>query len=306
VIDRSGCYALKAAEYHRDPAPAPSLSASIARELLTASPHHAWCAHPRLNPAYTREYEDKFDLGTAVHAYLLEGDDGFVIVNEKDWRKDAAKGAREEARLDGKVALLRDQWVSVQAMAIRAREQLAGHEPPIPLTSGRPEQTLVWQEGRVWLRARLDWLHDDHRTIDDFKSTGASANPAAWTRTMFGLGADVQAALYVRGVKAVFGVEAEFRFVVQETYPPYALAVIGLAPEAMALAERKVAWAIARWGECLASGQWPSYPTRTCWAELPPWEATRWMEQEILQGPRGPAPVDDGRPIEELLFKGKD
>ena len=57
------------------------------------------------------------------------------------------------------------------------------------------------------------------------------------------------------GVRAVYGVdEPRFRFVVQENYAPYELAVIALAPDAQTLADQKIAYAIDLWRACLASG----------------------------------------------------
>jgi hypothetical protein len=306
-IDRPGIYDVPAGDYHADPVgPAPSLSASIAHALLTYSPHHAAFQHPRLNPAYEPDHDATFDLGTAAHAYLLEGIDAFVIVEAKDWRTKAAKESRDAAYAAGKTPLLAARWADVQAMAEAARRQLAEHEAPIPFTNGRAEETLVWEEDGVWCRARLDWLHADHRTIDDLKTTEASANPILWTRgPLFAHGCDVQAAFYSRGVRAIFGLEPEFRFVVVEASPPYALSVVGLGPEAMALAGQKVARAIEMWRTCLGSGVFPGYPRRICWADLPPWESARWLEREF-QGrevPADPAPyVDDGRDIAEVLF----
>lgn len=306
MIDKPGLYEIPAAEYHQDPVgPAPSLSSSLARILLSQSPQHCWFAHPRLNPAYEPEESSRFDVGTAAHGYLLEGEAGFLIVDSPDWRTKLAQVARADARLAGKVALLADQWAAVRAMAKAAGPQLDAHEdPPRPLAGGRPEQTLIWQEGEIWCRARLDWLHEDRRTIDDLKTTGASANPDAWTRgQLFGSGFDVQAAFYLRGLRAVFGVEAIFRFVVIENMPPFALSVIGLAPDALALAERKVTHAISLWRYCLENDRWPGYPLRTCWAEAPPWEEARWLERELRdERPRGVR--DDGRPIEGLLVEG--
>src|SRR3972149_4631152 len=55
-------------EYIRDPAPEPSLSASVAHLLLTRSARHAWLAHPRLNPAWAPEATEQTDLGTLAHA----------------------------------------------------------------------------------------------------------------------------------------------------------------------------------------------------------------------------------------------
>src|SRR5262245_50563917 len=80
MIDGPGIYDIPLAEYLADPCPAPSLSASIAHILLSQSPRHAWEAHPRLNPHYEPEEAEAFDLGTAAHAYLLEGAEVFVTL----------------------------------------------------------------------------------------------------------------------------------------------------------------------------------------------------------------------------------
>ena len=296
MIDVPGIYQIGAAEYHRDPVgPAPSLSASIAHILLNQSAWHAWFAHPRLNPAYERQDDERFDLGTAAHAYLLEGESGFAIIQAPDWRTKLAKDARDDARRHGKIPLLADRWGDVQGMMAAASHQLDAHEDvPRPLANGTPEVTLIWQDDGLWCRARLDWLHHDRRAIDDLKTTEASANPEAWTRSLFGAGHDVQAAFYLRGLRAITGQDASFRFVVQEAYPPYALSVIALGPEALAIGERKVAYALRLWRDCLARGVWPGYPTQTCYADAPPWEAARWLEQEVGH--------DDGRSLAEQLF----
>jgi hypothetical protein len=293
----AGVHVISTAEYLADPCPTPSLSASIAHRLLAYSPRHAWTAHPRLNPNYEPEESEAFDIGSAAHAYLLEGRDGFVLIDAPDYRTKDAKAKRDAARTEGKVPLLLHRWDDVQEMVIWARTQLtAFRDRPIPFTQGRPEHTLIWDEDGVWCRCRLDWLHDDQRTIDDYKTTSGSANPEAFSRAVYGLGYDVQAAFYLRGLKAVLGQEGHFRFVVQETTPPWALSVVSLGPEALTLAERKVQHAINLWRSCTTADQWPAYPATTCYAELPPWEATRWA----AVWEEGPV-VDDGRPLEEQL-----
>lgn len=301
-VDKPGLYTMTAAEYHADPTPEPSLSSSIARELLANSPKHAWWAHPRLNPAYESEHKQAFDIGTAAHALLLEGESGCVIVDAKDWRTQAAKDQRDAAYAEHKVPLLAYRWQEVQDMVEAARRQLAKHEAkPTPFTDGKPEQTLIWKEGAVWCRARLDWLHTDRRMIGDYKSTGVTANPDVWSRrALYGMGYDIQDAFYTRGLKKVFGIEAGFTFVVQETFLPYALSVIGIEPEALDLADKKVTHAIDLWGRCLKSGSFPGYPLKTCWASLPAWEETQWLERQARDTwARGLE--DDGRPVGDLL-----
>ncbi|MCR4341997.1 MAG: PD-(D/E)XK nuclease-like domain-containing protein [Gemmatimonadaceae bacterium] len=284
-----GIHVITADAYHRDDVcDQPSLSASLAHILCTSSPAHARIAHPRLNPDFERHEEEKFDTGTVAHALLLQGEDVAVIVDAPDWRTNAAKEERDAARAAGQIPLLAKHWDAVRAMVAATREQLDKIEvSPALFTDGKPEQTLIWEDDGVMCRARIDWLHDDLSAIDDYKTSKASANPESWSRTLFGIGADMQVAFYLRGLAAVAGAAvagmADWRFVVQETYPPYALSVVSLSPDVLALADAKVEWAIQLWKQSLASGEWPAYPTRVCWAELPPWEEARWMEREARE-----------------------
>jgi hypothetical protein len=139
-----------------------------------------------------------------AHSLIFEGIEKVSVVDAPNWRTKAAKEARDEARAAGLIPLLPGQWTEVQAMVQAVREQLAEHEADPPLfTDGKPEQTLVWEEDGVLCRARLDWLRDDVRAIDDLKTTSRSAHPAAYSHALFGVGGDVQAAFYLRGVRAL-------------------------------------------------------------------------------------------------------
>jgi len=278
---KPGIYAISSADYHADPCPAPSLSSSIARVLCQSSRAHARAAHPRLNPACRDEEAEHFDIGTAAHAILLEGTAAVEVIDAKDWRTNAAKDARDKARAAGKVPLLAKVWADVEAMVGAARAQLDRHaDGRAMFVGGAAEQTVIWcEDGGVWCRARTDWLRQGH--VDDYKTTSASANPEVLSRTLFGNGWDIQAAFYLRGVKAVTGIDAEFRFACQETYPPYALSVVALGPDAMLLAEKKVLYALELWRECLTTNTWPAYPNRTAYASLPTWVESAWLEKEL-------------------------
>ncbi len=276
---------MTAAEYHADPTPEPSLSSSIVKILCSSSPAHAQVAHPRLNPQAEDENATHFDIGTVAHAILLEGADVVQLVDAPDWRTKIAQAQRDAARAKGKVPLLKGKFADVEQMVAAASEQLAPFSQLAIFNHkyGKPEQTVIWKEDDVWCRARIDWLHDDHTAIDDYKSTSASANPDVLARTMFANGWDTQAAWYLRGLRAVgrAAQEREFRFVVQETYAPYALSVIGVGPDVLTIGEKKALYALERWRICLRTADWPAYPTRVCYPTLPAWEENRWLEKEL-------------------------
>lgn len=280
---KSGIYEIPADQYHEDQiADVPSLSRSIAHLLCTASPAHARTAHPRLNGAYEKEERETFDLGSAAHELFLGGLERVEIIEAADWRTNLAKEARDAARAEGRLPLLAKQWVATQAMVLRLRGQIEdlNVDPPL-FTAGKPEQSLVWEEaGGVVCRARPDWLRDDFSVIDDLKTTRNTANPESWSRSLFGSGYDLQAAFYLRGLDAITGKQAEFRFVVVEAFPPFALSVISLAPDTLTLARKKVEYAIDLWRACLRTDDWPAYPTRVCFAELPSFEEARWLAKE--------------------------
>jgi hypothetical protein len=158
---------------------------------------------------------------------------------------------------------------------------------PIPLTNGKPEQTIVWQDAQygVWCRGRIDWLHDDLSAIDDLKTTTRSAHPEAFAKNLYSYGCDVQAAFYLRGIKAFLGemshpFETAWRWIVVETSPPYGLSVIEPGPAVLELADAKVDAALKLWAECLERDSWPGYPTKVATAELPSWEEARWLARE--------------------------
>lgn len=277
-----GIHEIAADEYHADPSETPSLSASIARILIGKSPAHARAAHPALNTHLVREEAAKYDIGTAAHALLLQGDNVISVLAANDWRTKDAKAFRDEQRALGKIPLLLEQAGDVRSMVAEARAQIRDYRATPPLfADGKAEQTLVWEDDHgVVCRARLDWLRDDYEAIDDYKSTSASSAPWKWDRTMYGMGCDVQVAFYMRGVERLTGIRPLFRFVVQETYPPYALSVVDLAPAALALAEDKVDKAIALWATCLEGDFWPAYTQQVASIELPTWEELRWLERE--------------------------
>lgn len=281
----SGIHTLDAETYHEDRvSDQPSLSASIAVELVTKSPAHAKAAHPRLNPYLVREEKAAFDLGTAVHALLLEKRaplDVIKIIEGYDtWKSPKAREERDYWRGQGYVPLLSKLFDDVVAMVAAAERQIGEHTAsPTLLTDGHPEATLVWDEDGVACRSRVDHLRDDCTRICDLKTSGRSADPLAFSRNLYQHGYDIRASFYKRGVRAITGIDPEFLWIVVETEAPYALSVVTPGPDVLALGDDKVEYALRTWRRCLASGEFPGYTPRVATAEMPPYEETKWMDR---------------------------
>jgi hypothetical protein len=270
------------ADYHADLGDTPTLNATVAKSLILETPAHAKQKHPRLmDGEYVPKHSDAMDEGTALHQMLL-GDDRVDILDFDAFRSNDAKQARDESRAAGRVPMLRSKWDSITALGDSLKAQVAGFpiDPPL-FTSGMAEQTIMSTEGDVGLRSRLDWLTSNYRYIDDLKKA-RSAQPRQFHRSMFALGYDIQAAFYIRAVKAAFGVTPVFRWVAIEPEPPYAMSVHVLSPDALRSAHEKVDLAISIWRECLNSGVWPAYPAVVSTVELPAWmQAGSWDEADF-------------------------
>lgn len=269
--------------YHDDPCETASLSNSIAKIMLKQSAQHAMLAHPRLNPNFEGNNDKKFDVGTAAHAWLLEGENAIAICEFDDWRKNEAKEQRDLAYLQGKVPLLGHQVDGIYFMAEAAKKAIANCPDlnGVTLADGKAEQTVIWKEGNTWMRSRLDWLAEKHDLIFDYKTTDI-ANPEAWMRAIIGNGYDMQDSFYKRGIKAVTGKTPNFVFIVQETSAPYACYFVALPPQYTDMGNDKVETAKSMWEHCMSTGVWNGYSNNIMYPDLKPWMESDWIEKKMM------------------------
>ena len=129
-------------DYHADPCPLPSLSASGAKTLLFRSPKAFAWKHPRLRPAHLPPVEETWSdqavFGTVVHKLVLGRGKDVVEVDAKDWKTNAAKIERADITAVGKVAILKDKLVQAKTVAHELR-QTVGYGPDTPT-----EVVLIW------------------------------------------------------------------------------------------------------------------------------------------------------------------
>lgn len=258
----------------------PLFSASLGWTLLEQSPAHAY--HAISQPT---EPTEAMDVGDAAHAYWLEGDSAFVLIDAPDFRTRAARDARDAAHAAGKTPLLAHRWAEVQAMVATGKQQLAHIDPPGLLEPelGIAEHSLYVTLDGVACRATPDWVRLDHRLIVDLKTTGGTAHPFAFAKTLWDKGYGLQAALYRRALQQTHGVLPDWYWVVIETAPPYALSVVGLDPEAAVFADAQLTAALAQWRRCVETNHWPAYPMRPCYAEVPAYIQAQFAERTYYQ-----------------------
>lgn len=284
---------MPAPQYHSDPAPEVSLSASMSKILLSESPLKAWFSHPRLNPNYRAEPESKFDLGTAAHAVLLENDASKIVIIDPEkypskkgtipegWTNNAIRAARDQAYATGKTPLLKSYYDDVRRMADAALAFLSTSEISEYWFDSEPELTGIWQEGPIWLRCRFDKITKDRRVIQDYKST-TDASPDGFGRQIQRMGYHIQDAFYRRGARALGAPKPEFVFVAQSVEPPHECSLVGCDPALREIADAEVERAITLWSECITRKEWPSYGGRIHWTLPTSWQM-KDHEQRLME-----------------------
>jgi hypothetical protein len=292
LITEPGVYDIPASAYHRDPVAVPSLSSSVGKALLR-SPRHGWNLHPRLNAAAAPENKKIFDLGRAAHALMTGADDNIAIIPAANYQTKTAQEAKAAAYIDERNPLLPHEHAELLTAAAAWRQQIAVSEAAGAFVPGlgRGERTLIWQEGDIWCRCRLDWQPNGGNIFPDLKSTTASAEPDDWSRSnLYGggdgtrVGFEFQAAFYSRGIRALgLAADPQFKFLPAEIKAPHCLSVVQLPPQEAALADRKVEEAIQIWGWCLRNNRWPGYPSYTAYPQSPVYAQQRWLNREERQ-----------------------
>jgi len=269
--------------YRADPCPSPSFTQSLAKLVLERSPLHAWWEHPRLNPHYQPDNDTKFDIGNIAHKLLIGRGKELVVLDEfDDWRTKAARERRENAALQGQLAVLGRHFMVAQAMARAAKDACENTGCPEAFDWGDGEVVIAWEENGLWLRSMIDWFPREVPISYDYKTTEMSVAPHVIGARVASGGWDIQAAMQERGLVALGLIKPGqgFRFVAQESEPPYVVTIVELTESIMTLGRKKVDAAIAIWRRCMKENRFPGYPSAVIAPEYPAWAEARWLDRE--------------------------
>jgi hypothetical protein len=261
-------------EYHlRD-----GLSSSIATTLITRSPLHAWSQHPMYG-ARGKTPTDEMDFGSVVHALSLGAGKRFAVLPFDDFRTNAAKASRDNARAEGLIPIKHASFSRAQDVAAKV---IAGlREVAGIVLDGESELGFEWDEpspsGPVLCRAMMDHVFLDRGLIVDLKIV-SSAAPASVERSAENFGYAIQAAAYTRALTAIaphLAGRVRFLFAFCEAEFPYAMNVT--EPDGMfrEIGERRWERAVHAWGKCVVTNSWPAYGTGINTLSPPPWALSR-------------------------------
>ena len=253
-----------------------SLSSTGARKLLEAP---AIFQHYRTHPQAPKA---AFDLGTAAHSKVL-GTGAAAIAYPEDHltpsgnvsTKAATVAWGEEQRANGLTPISPNDMHAVDAMS----ESVLAHPRARELfeQAGDAEASVFATDPDtgVGMRARFDFLPNftqNNPCAVDLKTTGKSAAPEEFAKTVANFGYHIQQEWYLHAYGIATGdFTTQMEFVVVETAAPHLVGVYQLAPEFAELALARVRKALATYAACTAADLWPGYPVENDPIQPPNW-----------------------------------
>lgn len=286
-VTEAGFYAdISPRDYHRDPAPEPSLSAGVGITLITKTPFHALMQQPRLTARFREEgeleevegYEARRALGNVAHELLLGRGQGIHIITET---KDSKGNVIPEPKgyTHKHTQLIRDQVLAQGATPCLVHELNAAegivesikfHLEQTPgcegfFEKGQAEVTAIWEEKHlgIWCRMLMDWWGPTEEVTLDLKTTRNGLSDEAIARKITADNLDFRAAWYERGLTRLYPELAgriRYMLVFVEQQPPHWARVVRLGQHSLARGHKKVAHALGTYARCLQTDKWPGYP----------------------------------------------
>lgn len=273
-VKREGLvYGLSEAEYHGGKDELSSTGMKLINEAPKLYEHEVLLGN--------REHKDSYDLGTLVHAKVLGVGWGEKVLDFKDWRTKAAQQARDEARNEGLIPVLKHELAKPNAIA----EAVLADADARPLFEGEGSSEVsgfaTCPETGVRLRVRFDRL--TKRELVDLKTSASKARPDSFSMTVFKFGYDLQGATYQEVYELITGERMPFKFVTVETRAPHLVSVGTLSDEYLEMGRAKSLKARHKYAACVEAGYWPGYASGVHVIE-PPLAAVYDFQDNYEQG----------------------
>ena len=171
------------------------------------------------------EQTDAFDIGTLVHAAVLEParfDAEFVALPADIKTRRGKAYDAFVAENAGKTVVKGEH----RDLAVELGAALAACPPAARVLDlcSRREVSLLWEEPAAAMKARVDFMSKNGAVLGDLK-TAQDSSPEAFSKTADAFGYDIQAATYLRAARALGMDPAMFVFIVVEKAFPFTTGV---------------------------------------------------------------------------------
>lgn len=246
---------------------APGISKSGLDQIAKSPAHYQVWLREKPEPSKAMVF------GSALHCALLEPElfsEQYTVAPEVDKRttKGKAEFAEWEQANQGKVALTSAEYSRLLAMqdAFRSHALVSG-----VLKEAFIERAAFWtdEETGVQCKSRPDIVTSG--LILDVKTT-EDARKRAFESSAWNFRYHVQAGMYLHGVSQVTKQKHdEFLFIAIEKTAPFAISVFQADSTMVGQGQETMRANLRTYAECVASGQWPSYPDRVQKLSLPTW-----------------------------------
>lgn len=251
---------------------APGLNFSLAKHLLKSQAHFMEALNAEDKPTAA------MDLGTCVHANVLEGKDPsplwaikpaemtFSTKEGKAWRADRLAEGREIVTQDfvdtynGVTSALKASYLGTILKALKSREHV-----------------MKFVADGVLCKALIDAF--DFGYMLDLK-TSADASPAGFGKSVASYDYLLQAAWYLRAVKYCHPEKEVERFVwaAVETEPPYCVAFYELEPDDLAYGQAMMDLVLRRYTDLASRG----FKQPKGWPTVGKLQIPRWYRSNPL------------------------
>lgn len=249
-------------QYHAHPA----ISSSDVKAVFKTSLAH-W-------KGKVRKPSTAFAMGSAVHALVLEPEKNLVLRGPEDRRGNRWKEAQLAADLDGRILLTEADF----DLAERIAEATRAH--PI-MARYLADDTFIAEasffatdpDTGVEIKCRPDGYLKRSGILFDVKTT-RDASPEGFPREIRNYGYDLQAAHYLRCVRAAGYAANSFIFIAVEKDAPFAVGVHNLSEEYISDANMRVINTLAMIRDAETISEWTTGWPMINTVDLPRWQAT--------------------------------
>lgn len=215
-----------------------------------------------------------FDLGTAVHALVLEPEKSLVVRGPEDRRGRKWKEKQAEADLTGQLLLTESDFDKAAAMALAIINSPIG--PTLVGDDTINEASIFATDSATGLpiKTRPDSYWPDRGIVYDVKTT-QDASPVGFAREIQKYNYALQAAFYLHVMRCAGLKAKKFVFVAVEKEPPFAVGIHMLTDEYIIWAERQMHTVLAQIKEAQATSTFT-----TGWPAVNIVDLPRWMSAD--------------------------